>query len=167
MMGFSRRRKGVLGGAEGEPWWERWVEGTTVTRSLQTPAWGAGKDQEGVRRREPWAGPRHRLAREQGPPSPSAGLAEKRLDGHPPDGRQPELMSSVAHTAHASLPGVFAGSHPVRLASLTQVAYQRLAQRRPGPTGARRCSAEGALPGSAHRGSAGGTHTQPGPFCCG
>lgn len=84
MMGFSRRRKGVLGGAEGEPWWERWVEGTTVTRSLQTPAWGAGKDQEGVRRREPWAGPRHRLAREQGPPSPSAGLAEKRLDGHPP-----------------------------------------------------------------------------------
>lgn len=80
MMGFSRRRKGVLGGAEGEPWWERWVEGTTVIRSLETPAWGAGKDQEGVRRREP----RHRLAREQGPPSPSAGLAEKRLDGHPP-----------------------------------------------------------------------------------
>lgn len=85
--------------------------------------------------------------------------------GRPPTWTRSSSPSSVAHMAHTSLPGVFAGSHPVRLASPTQVTYQRLMRRlgRSGdlaPPGARRCLAEGALPGSTHRGSAGGlTHS--------
>lgn len=36
----------MLGGAEGEPWWETWVEAPTVAGSLETPAWGAGRPGE-------------------------------------------------------------------------------------------------------------------------
>lgn len=98
------------------------------------PAWGAGKDRERVRRWGSWAGWCHRPTRDQGPPSPGVGLAEKSL-GRPPTG-----CTAAAVMAHASLPGVFAGSHqsPVRLGAAgdSSGSHEKTgAQWRPGPTG--------------------------------
>ena len=73
--GAGRRGGGTLEGEAGG--------GHYGGQEPRDPAWGAGKDWERVRRWGSWAGWCHRPTRDQGPPSPGVGLAEKRL-GRPP-----------------------------------------------------------------------------------
>ena len=94
----------MLGGAEGEPWWEMWVEAPTVAGSLETPAWAA-RGPERVSRREP------RAAWEQGPPSPSQGRQRGGWDGHP-RGRAAAAEPTNSCSRSTRVPArVPAGSH--------------------------------------------------------